>query len=108
MPLNFTKQQLRGFLESGRDQFGGLVPPELMSNAPFILEHWHRSGGGGTRTLYACDAFDVDTRLCTAHAERPPICRGFPWYDRPPAARKVRLPERCSFNADLGIPVSIG
>jgi len=107
MPLNFTKQQLRSFLDPEHDQSDGVVSPDLQANARFILAHWHRSGGGGTKTRYSCDAFDVDTRLCGAHADRPPICRGFPWYDRPPGARKVQLPAPCSFNADLGIPVSV-
>jgi Fe-S-cluster containining protein len=27
---------------------------------------------------YQCDRFDPTTRLCTAHEERPPICRAYP------------------------------
>jgi Fe-S-cluster containining protein len=27
---------------------------------------------------YQCDRFDAVSRLCTAHDERPPICRAYP------------------------------
>jgi Fe-S-cluster containining protein len=30
---------------------------------------------------YRCDRFDEETRLCTAHADRPPICRAYPTRD---------------------------
>jgi len=107
MPLNLTKRQLRAVLAEASGDAGDAAQRDLEENARFILGHWHRSGGGGTRTRYSCDAFDPASRLCTAHDERPPICRGFPWYDRPPGTRKVRLPASCSFNADVGVPVVI-
>jgi Fe-S-cluster containining protein len=27
---------------------------------------------------YQCDRFDPQSRLCTAHDDRPPICRAYP------------------------------
>jgi Fe-S-cluster containining protein len=54
-----------------------------------------------------CDAFNRETRSCDAHADRPPICRDYPWYGRPPADVEGRavvaegLSPRCSFNADV-------
>ena len=35
---------------------------------------------------FACDAYDSESHLCTAHEERPGICRGYPWYGREPTA----------------------
>ena len=108
MELNFTKGELRDFVARRGD--GGATTPIAqahLANAYFILRHWHRSGGGGTKTRYACDRFDAATRLCTAHEDRPPICQGFPWYGAPPpVGTVVRLPRRCSFNADVGVPVA--
>jgi Fe-S-cluster containining protein len=54
---------------------------------------------------YKCDNYDEDTRRCTDYDNRPDVCRGFPWYDRPPDERKV-LPPTCSYNADIGMPVA--
>jgi len=67
----------------------------------FITAHWRPTGERRHGLhAYACDAFDPQSRLCTAHADRPPICRGYPWYDAPPGSRPVELPVRCAFRAD--------
>jgi hypothetical protein len=58
---------------------------ETRHNADFMLEHWQvvstaeRQQQARTVRL-SCDAFDRETRLCTAHADRPPICYLFPYY----------------------------
>ncbi|MBU1050297.1 YkgJ family cysteine cluster protein [Candidatus Bipolaricaulota bacterium] len=58
----------------------------------FILEHWHRVSKAIAfqkrpilreshykgRRYYICDRFDTTTRRCSAHDDRPPICRAFP------------------------------
>lgn len=51
--------------------------------------------------FYTCVNYDPDSRLCTRYEDRPPGCRGFPFYGMPPDP-KVRLPPRCSFRADVG------
>ncbi len=83
-------------------------------SGPFILANWrrisraeaarrrpdlepHRPG----QRYYQCAAFDPDTRLCTAHDDRPPICRRFPWYEQKPEASRLGTLTRCSFWADI-------
>ena len=107
LQLNFTKRELRAYVTDVGDDAATPVTRAHLANARFILAHWHRAAGGGTATRYACDAFDPSTRLCTAHADRPPICQGYPWYGAPPGSRAVKLPAPCSFNADLGIEVAV-
>lgn len=69
----------------------------------FAAAHWRPTGERRDDLHgYACDHFDAVSRLCTAHDERPPICRGYPWYDGPPRRGLPLLPARCSFRADLG------
>ena len=71
------------------------------ANLVFAAAHWHPTGA--TRDglhAYACDRFDAASRLCTAHEDRPPICRGYPWYDGPPTSA-VFLPVACSYREDL-------
>lgn len=73
-------------------------------DARFILAHWRSAGRRrGEKGLHrwSCDMFDSETRLCKAHDARPPVCAGYPWYDRPPSAeRQAELSERCSYRAD--------
>jgi Fe-S-cluster containining protein len=68
----------------------------------FIAAHWRATGERHDDLhAYACDRFDPESRLCTAHDERPPICRGYPWYDETPGRRLVVLPQACAFRVDL-------
>lgn len=90
-------------LRDGEDGGHSLDEQEqrTLANARFLAVHW-RPAPGYTRDampLFACDAFDPVTRLCTAHDARPPICRDFPWYGRPD--RSPRFGPRCSFWADV-------
>jgi Fe-S-cluster containining protein len=67
----------------------------------FIAAHWTPTGARRDDLHgYRCDRFDPVSRLCTAHAERPPICRGYPWYDDQARTSLVVLPERCAYRAD--------
>ena len=46
----------------------------------FAAQHWRATGEHTADGMHAyrCDRFDEETRLCTAHADRPPICRAYP------------------------------
>ena len=91
---------------------------ETRSTLQFIVNHWtllavkyERPRGAGDDAWvarggwYSCDAFDAETRLCTAHSRRPPVCSGYPWYDshhRPDCREQGNwLSPRCSFRADI-------
>lgn len=75
---------------------------ERFANSGFLVEHWAEveriPSTGATR--YVCSAFDPVTRMCTAHEDRPPVCRDFPWYSSGPHADKSLSP-RCSFWAEV-------
>ena len=73
----------------------------------FAQEHWFPYegpllDGRGVRS-YRCDRFNPVTRLCEAYDARPPVCDGFPWYDRGEgeAGSVHALPTRCSFALDV-------
>ncbi|HVY11172.1 MAG TPA: YkgJ family cysteine cluster protein [Mycobacteriales bacterium] len=56
----------------------------------FAAAHWRASGERRDGMhAYRCDRFDPATRLCTAHDERPPICRAYP-------IPLNLLPDRCT------------
>jgi Fe-S-cluster containining protein len=61
----------------------------------FAAAHWHATGARSPdgAHAYTCDRFDPSTRLCTAHDERPPICRAYPVLGNV-------LPEPCAYRAD--------
>jgi Fe-S-cluster containining protein len=45
----------------------------------FAAAHWRPTGARQDGLhAYQCDRFDAESRLCTAHDERPPICRAYP------------------------------
>lgn len=96
IPLNTTKTALRKQkpeTEKGR------------ANRSFVLAHWTWVGRWGKQQVYSCDAFDPVTRQCTAHDERPPICREYPWYGRSPNKEQLMAePEKlgsCSYWFDI-------
>lgn len=69
-----------------------------IEDARFIHKYWLYSGDG----FWQCSKWDSESRLCTAHDERPPVCRNYPWYgERPSEDRGRSLPERCAFRADV-------
>lgn len=66
-------------------------------DADFIAEHWTPQG-----EHCVCDRYDPDTASCTAHDERPPVCRDYPWYrDGPTQERAARLEPQCSYLLDV-------
>lgn len=78
-------------------------------DASFIARHWtvvEEAEGGA---YHSCDRFDRETRLCTAHDERPPICQGYPWYGHDPQSvvdeRGIFLSPRCSFLEDVKVEI---
>jgi Fe-S-cluster containining protein len=74
----------------------------------FIARSWHplygwRDEDGTSCLALSCDAFNPETRACTAREDRPPVCRGFPWYGREPSAKTAApLSPQCSYLADVG------
>lgn len=72
----------------------------------FIKTHWTLTDvvkdehGAPQATVWNCDRFDSKNRICTAHDDRPPICVGYPWYDREPGPGRM-LPLKCSYAWDI-------
>lgn len=61
----------------------------------FISQYWYKNAND----RYECRFFDRINRVCKTHATRPPICSGFPWYNKEPKLKY--LPTKCSFWQDL-------
>ncbi len=109
VPLSFSQEDARRRLETE------YVSPRTRANLVWVLTRFRpltpaeaeqrrpgastATSGGAPSHFYACDAFDPITRTCQAYDQRPPVCRGYPWYGKAPA--DVELPLRCSFWADL-------
>lgn len=80
-------------------------------DATFIVKHWTRIEkeeavglmpllSDQKKYFYTCNMLDKETRLCTAHDERPPVCRDYPWYDRKPSGKSL-VSKRCGFWYDV-------
>lgn len=76
----------------------------------FVTDHWTVIADKGDYFQLSCDMFDSENRLCTAHAGRPLVCSGYPWYGQEPTTRDLH--KGCSYWADIGgepgtIPLTI-
>lgn len=62
-------------------------------------------GGQLVLSFFECRHFDALNRVCMNYENRPPICRGFPWFDNAPNEMQG-LPLECEFRRDIGeVPV---
>lgn len=61
-----------------------------------------RAASGELRYEYSCPRFDASERRCTDYANRPAVCRNFPFYGRDPQRYPGDdgMSPRCAFNAD--------
>jgi Fe-S-cluster containining protein len=74
---------------------------EQQADADFAAEHWHKRDDG-TDSNYTCDMFDPESRECTAHEARPPVCRNYPWYGHIPGRdRAAGMHPECSYLGDV-------
>jgi Fe-S-cluster containining protein len=83
-----------------RDRAAGIYDPdgEYRANADFIAAHFAETCDGH----WTCDAYDPEHGTCTAHEDRPPLCRDYPWYgEQPSADRAAHFSRQCSYLADL-------
>lgn len=90
-----------GYSEDQQERAIRLYDPagSQRADADFLAAHWHLLEDA---ERYSCDAFDAATRQCTAHENRPPVCRDYPWYGGEPSAeRAVYMGKQCSYLADL-------
>jgi Fe-S-cluster containining protein len=63
----------------------------------FAAANWHATGERSDGMhAYQCERFDSSSRLCTAHEERPPICRAYPIILN-------LLPTRCTVVVTAGV-----
>ena len=70
----------------------------MRADADFVAAHWTENCDG----YWTCDAYDPERGTCTAHEDRPPLCRDYPWYGREPDAEGAsHLYKQCSYLADL-------
>jgi Fe-S-cluster containining protein len=88
----------------------------LVRDARFIREHFHRvsraiamrrqpafhGAGFEGRSFYVCDEL-TRAGTCDAHAARPFVCEGYPWYGSAPKKSLLVLTP-CGYEADLITP----
>jgi hypothetical protein len=100
------------------EQFPERLSPDQRLNAAFILAHMHPIGPALALQInpmlamkdihanfYLCDRYEAVSQRCLAYDERPPVCSGFPKYNRPLTdaqyASGLSPHPRCSFWADV-------
>ena len=89
-----------GYEDSARDDVLYAYDPagRKRADADFVAAHWAETCDGH----WTCDAYDPGHAVCTAHQDRPPLCRDYPWYGEEPGPdRSEHLFRQCSYLADL-------
>lgn len=81
-------------------------------DAQFILTNMRPTGrvvrqGKRVKQVLECAKFDKETRLCTAHDDRPELCKQYPWYGGEPKQGDTTMKARCSYLADAYNMLSI-
>ena len=94
--LIYTKKALRQY--KGEDADWILKHFKRISRVEAIRKRSTHSG-----YFYKCDAFDPEKNICTMYAERPRMCREFPWYEREPVEEAIYCYPNCSYHADLEV-----
>lgn len=87
----------------------GKVAGAYLRDANFILKNMLPDGtvqrqGNRVKQTLQCAKFDKATRKCTAHNERPELCRRYPFYGKDPLEHGAdsTMGGRCTFLADAG------
>jgi Fe-S-cluster containining protein len=80
-----------------KQHFHPISIEEAIAINPHIVDETTREG----HSYYTCDAYDKETKLCTAHDDRPAICRDFPWYGKSVNPYNLKSFPRCSYWRDL-------
>jgi Fe-S-cluster containining protein len=79
------------------------IPENQKNDILFVRKHWKKLREEDGHGIYECDMFDKESRLCTAHSSRPPVCRDYPWYGKSPqeSVGFKPLKSKCSFWQDV-------
>lgn len=92
--------QWRRYLDAGGDEL-----PTPGTDAEFVMEHLTEIARNDNGATYSCDRYDPVHSRCTAHEDRPKMCRDFPWYNGsdPDTLRKDApiLYRSCSYLLDV-------
>jgi Fe-S-cluster containining protein len=95
--IYFNKEQIETMRLTGMTMKGYIPSKDNWEDMYFIYQNWDENDDGS----WNCSMFDLESRLCTAHDSRPPVCRGFPWYGREPHKVAIEKYINCSFWADV-------
>lgn len=116
IPFKYNKKEIKEILRNNKT-----LDNDNIESLTFIEKNWVRVNKkessdrnkeifgypvGRKGYLYKCLKFDIDKRECGAYTDRPPVCSGYPWYNKDPDDT-MGLPIRCSFREDIPIEIRV-
>lgn len=76
-------------------------PARTGPQGQWLTDNWEPIGPANSDgVLFRCASYDVEHRTCLTWETRPEVCRGFPFYGRPP--EEAAVSKICGYQADLG------
>lgn len=70
---------------------------------PHIIIESEELLNGTEQYFYTCKQYDKENKLCMAHEQRPHVCSGFPWYNKPIHNIALRMHMSCSYWEDVPV-----
>ena len=72
---------------------------QSVKNNPHLASLMKEYQWGNQKTYwYTCKL--LQGNRCSIHKERPPICKGYPWYDNEPDRKEFLYGENCGYQVD--------
>lgn len=79
--------------------FKPMTKETALSINPDLVDPRHPDEG----FYYSCEKYDKESKLCTAHEERPHTCYSFPFYDSPINNQSLLMHKSCSYWLDVPV-----
>lgn len=105
----------KGDIEFVKENFYPLTAEEVLERNPHVATwglHPRVTTEGLPKMLennfYGCKNYDEEARRCRIWADRPEICRGYPWYDREPTIEHLFYDQNCFYKRDLPLELPEG
>ena len=102
--LSYSKKEIAATWSDTNGKFiiknwARISKEQALKNNPYVrLIQEENARSGQTIYWYSCK-YLIDNR-CSVHKDRPPVCKGYPWYEGEPDNKEFLYGEDCGYRVD--------